>query len=80
MVDTLVRDYLVERVETGIDHWVITGYLAQCAPRYHSFRQLHRVSRFLGDRVINAGQACASIYPFASTCVARSGGEWWKEP
>ena len=35
MVDTFVRDYLVERVETGIDHWVITGYYPQLtlAPR-----------------------------------------------
>jgi len=29
MVNTLVRDYLVELLETGIDHWVITGYYPQ---------------------------------------------------
>jgi Cytochrome c len=26
MVDTFVRDYLVERIETGLDHRIITGY------------------------------------------------------
>jgi hypothetical protein len=26
MVDTFVRDYLVERIETGVEHRIITGY------------------------------------------------------